>query len=292
MAASASLAGHVALITGARRGIGRAIAARLAAHGATVVLHASPASAAALAENVETLRATGARAFSLTADLGDAGARADLVERAAMLASGRVDILVNNAATIGAYAPPGRIDLAARQRLFAVNVDAPLDLIQQALPAMRAAGWGRVLNLSSETVASPPIPYPGPAKLIHAVTAYGASKAALERYTLGLATELDGSGVTVNALKPYRIARSESAAAVVAQLEASHPDWIEPVEMLAEAVYQLILRGLTGEVAVSRELLARLQAPLHALDGHTVIGNAHTTGRMPPVGSGEDTSPI
>lgn len=291
MAASPRLAGRVALITGARRGIGRATAARLAAHGATVVLHASPASAAALAENVEALRATGTRAFSLTADLGDAGARADLVERAAMLAGGRVDILVNNAATIGAYAPPGRIDLAARQRLFAVNVDAPLDLIQQALPAMRAAGWGRILNLSSETTVTPPLPYPGPAKFVHALTAYGASKAALERYTTGLAAELHGSGVTVNALKPYRIVRSESAAAVVAQLEATHPDWIEPVELMAEAAYQLIVRGLNGEIAVSRNLLARLQAPLHALDGQRVIGDAQVIGALPAQG-GEDTSPI
>lgn len=271
----ASLGGRIALITGARRGIGWAIARRLAAQGATVVLHASPSSAAALTAHVDALHRQGHRAAALTADLADAAARADLVARAAAAAGGPVSLLINNAATIGAYAPPGRIDLAARQQLFAVNVDAPLDLIQQALPAMRAAGWGRILNLSSETTSPPPIPYPGSAKQVHALTAYGASKAALERYTLGLAAELQGSGVTVNALKPYRIVRSESAAAVVAQMEATHPDWIEPVALMAEAAYQLLARGLTGEVTVSRALLARLQAPVHALDGVTVLGDAH-----------------
>jgi NAD(P)-dependent dehydrogenase (short-subunit alcohol dehydrogenase family) len=286
MAADATLDGHAALITGARRGIGYAIARRLAAHGATVLLHASPASAAALVENVAALRATGARAFSLTADLGDSAARADLLERATAVAGGPIDILLNNAATIGAYAPPGRIDLAARQQLFAVNVDAPLDLIQQALPAMRAAGWGRIVNLSSDTTVTPPLPYPGPAKFVHALTAYGASKAALERYSSGLAAELHGSGITVNALKPYRIVDSESAAAVVAQMAATHPDWIEPVALMAEAAYQLIVRGLNGEITVSRALLARLQAPVHALDGETRIGDAQVLATSPAARGG------
>lgn len=282
MAADATLDGHAALVTGARRGIGYATVRRLAAHGATVVLHASPASTAALAENVEALRAAGARAFALTADLGDPAARADLLARAAALVGGPIDLLVNNAATIGAYAPPGRIDLAARQRLFAVNVDAPMDLIQQALPAMRAAGWGRIVNLSSDTTETPPLPYPGPATFVHALTAYGASKAALERYSTGLAAELHGSGITVNALKPYRIVDSESAAAVVAQMAATHPDWIEPVALMAEAAYQLIVRGLNGEVTVSRDLLARLQAPLLDLDGETPMGDAGwVRGRYP-----------
>jgi len=144
------------------------------------------------------------------------------------------------------------------------------------LPGMRERGWGRVLNISSETARQPAIPYPGPAKLVHALVLYGASKAALDRYSLGLAAELHGSGIQVNALAPYRIARSESAEAVARQAALAHPDWVEPLEMMAEAAYLLITGPLTGLVVKSREVLQMGQAPLHALDGRSVIGDAMT----------------
>ena len=275
MAEPSDLQGRVALVTGASRGIGRAIARRLAAHGAAVAVTASARSREGLLETCDLIGQAGGRAVLLIADLADEQARAGLVAQAAAQL-GPVDILVNNAATITAYAPPGKIDLPARRGMFEVNFQAPVDLIQQALPGMRQRGWGRLLNISSETANQPPIPYPGPAKLVHALVLYGASKAALDRYTLGLAAELHGSGVLVNALAPYRIARSESAEAVARQAAAVHPDWVEPVEMMAEAAYLLIAGQLTGLVVKSRELLQRLQAPLHALDGRTVIGDATT----------------
>jgi NAD(P)-dependent dehydrogenase (short-subunit alcohol dehydrogenase family) len=108
------------------------------------------------------------------------------------------------------------------------------------------------------------------------LAAYGASKAALERYTLGLAAELHGSGVHANQLAPYKIALTEGAEAVARQMAATHPDWVEPLEMMAEAAWLLIAGRHTGLSVGSRELLQRLQAPLHALDGQTVIGDAAT----------------
>jgi NAD(P)-dependent dehydrogenase (short-subunit alcohol dehydrogenase family) len=275
MAAAPTLTGRVALVTGASRGIGRAIAQRLAAHGATLVVTASERSEADLHETCARIRAAGGRAEPLLADLADEAQRSDLVERA-RAQCGDIDILINNAAAITAYAPPSRIDLAARQAMFAINVDAPIDLIQQALPVMRKRAWGRIINISSDTVRQPPLPYPGPAKFVHALTAYGASKAALDRYTLGLAAELHNSGICVNALLPYRIARTEGAAAVAERMQATHPDWIEPVESMAEAAYQLITTGCTGTLAISRELLHRLQAPVLALDGESPLGDAAT----------------
>jgi NAD(P)-dependent dehydrogenase (short-subunit alcohol dehydrogenase family) len=200
-AASALPAGSVALVTGASRGIGRAIARRLAAQGAAVVVHASPRSQAGLDETVALVRAAGGRAAAVAADLADAAARATLLAAAAE-PFGAVTVLVNNAAANPAYAPPSRIDLAARHTGFEVNFHAPVDLCQQALPAMKAAGWGRIVNLSSEMAQQPPIPYPGPAKLVHGLVLYGAAKAALERYTVGLAAELHGTGITANALLP------------------------------------------------------------------------------------------
>ena len=227
------LSGHVALITGASRGIGRAISRRLAAHGAAVVVSASARSCAGLDETRELICQGGGQAASVEADLANAVTRERLVARAAEY-FGPIDILVNNAAAISAYAPPSTIDLPARQAMFEVNLQAPIDLIQQALPAMRSRGWGRILNISSETAQPPPILLAGPARLVHALVLYGASKAALDRYTLGLAAELHGTGITVNSLAPYRIAASESAAQVAALVAKTKPEWVEPLEMMAE----------------------------------------------------------
>lgn len=275
MPAAQTLAGRVALVTGASRGIGRAIARRLSAHGAAVVLTASSRSADALGAVCEELLAAGGRAATLVCDLAEPEARRTLVTQAEA-GLGPVDILVNNAATITAYAPPSKIDRVARQAMFEINLQAPIDLCQQALPGMQARGWGRIVNLSSDTTRQPPIPYPGPAKFVNALALYGASKAALDRYTTALAAELHGTGIHVNALLPYKIARSESAEDIARQTFAAHPDWIESVELMAEAAYLLIAGRYSGEIAVSRELLARAQQPLHALDGMTVIGDARS----------------
>ncbi|MEI9982083.1 MAG: SDR family NAD(P)-dependent oxidoreductase [Aliidongia sp.] len=271
----AALAGRIALVTGASRGIGCAIARRLAAEGAAVVLTATSRSTEGLRLAQAAIEQAGGRAAWVEADLADPAARADLIARAAAC-FGPIDILVNNAAAITAYAPPSKIDLAARQALFEINLQAPIDLIQQALPTMHAQGWGRILNITSEIVHQPPIPYPGPAKFIHALALYAASKAALDRFTTGLAAELHGTGIHANALAPYRIARSESAEAVAQQMAQTHPDWIESVEMMAEAAFLLIAGRFTGLVAKSRDVLQMTQQPLHALDGKTVLGDALT----------------
>ena len=160
--------------------------------------------------------------------------------------------------------------------MFEINLHAPVDLIQQALPAMRETGWGRVINLSSEMAQQSAPPYAGPAKMVHALVYYGVSKAALERYTLGLAAELDGSGITANTLSPYKIAVTEGAAEIAKQIALAHPDWLEPVEMMAEAAYQLISGPHNGVITHSRALVQKLQSPLHALDGRTVIGDGWT----------------
>lgn len=275
--AAQDLEGRVALVTGASRGIGRAIALRLSAHGAAVVLTSSAGSAEALAAVGEEVRSRGGVAASLSADLAGPEERAELVARAAE-ALGPVDILVNNAAAIPEFAPPSSISLAGRQRLFAINLDAPLDLAQQALPAMRSRGWGRILNISSDTVRQPPIPYPGPATMVHALALYGASKAALERVTEGLAAELHGSGVHINALAPSRIARTESAERIAVAMSKTRPEWVESVETMAEAAYQLIAGPCTGLSISSRALLQQWQVPLRALDGHTVLGDCMTLG--------------
>ena len=273
-----TLDGHVALVTGASRGIGRAIARRLAAEGAAVAVSAT--SVDGLRQTVALIEEAGGRAVAVDANLADPTARADLVARATA-ALGPVDIVINNAAAIPAYAPPSKIDLKARQAMFEINLQAPIDLAQQAIPAMRAQGWGRIVNITSETATQAPIPYVGPPKFIHALALYGASKAALDRYTTGLAAELHGTGIHANALAPYRIALSESAEGVARQMGATHPDWVESLEMMAEAAYLLVAGRFTGLVVKSRELLQLAQQPLHSLDGKTVLGDALTLVELP-----------
>ena len=272
---TSSLHNRVALVTGASRGIGRAIARRLAAHGVAVVVTSSARSEAGLRETAALIQQAGGRVAYVVMDLADDTQRVTLV-RDATKHFGPIGILINNAAAISAYAPPSKIDLSARRAMFEVNLHAPVDLIQQSLPAMRETSWGRIINLSSEMAQQPTPPYAGSAKMIHALAYYGVSKVALERYTLGLAAELDGSGITVNALSPYKIAVTEGAADIAKQIAATHPDWLEPVEMMAEAALQLLSASHNGLVTSSRALLQKLQCPLHALDGITVIGNGWT----------------
>ncbi len=270
-----ALSGKVALVTGASRGIGRAVARRLAAHGVKVVVTASERSARGLDEARSLIEQAGGQAHAVVADLSEPEQRDRLMMRASG-AFGPIDILVNNAAGIPRYAPPSTMPRADRRALFELNFHAPVDLIQQALPAMRDRRWGRVVNISSEMAQQPGIPYPGPAKMVHTLALYGAAKAALERYSEGLAAELHGSGVCVNTLAPTKIAMTESAAAVARQMAEQRPEWVEPTEMMAEAVAQLCRASLTGLRTGSRELLHLLQQPLLALDGSTVIGNALT----------------
>ncbi|GAA0509873.1 3-oxoacyl-ACP reductase [Paractinoplanes deccanensis] len=182
------------LITGARRGIGAAIAVGLARPGDTLLLH--HLNAAAETEGVARLcRDLGASASLLDADLSDPEAVRDLAARSAP-----VDVLINNAARASNAAFP---DLSHDewQQTFAVNVTAPMLLAQALSPAMAERGWGRIIN-----VVSPTVVMGGPSG-----PAYVSSKAALIGLTRSLARALGPAGITVNALSPGAI-RTEGEA--------------------------------------------------------------------------------
>ena len=186
-------AGKTALITGAGRGIGRAVALGFGDAGAHVVLLAR--TAAQLDETRALLRERGVpaqRVRVLPADLADEEQRGHAA--AAVLTAGRVDILVNNAATVEPLGPTIAIPARDLRLAFEVNVVAPAALAAAVLPGMLDARWGRVVNVSSAIAADPAGRIRG--------NAYATTKAALEAHTVNLAAELRGTGVTVNAYRP------------------------------------------------------------------------------------------
>ncbi|MGE0254441.1 MAG: SDR family NAD(P)-dependent oxidoreductase [Alphaproteobacteria bacterium] len=189
MTAPASLAGKVALVTGASRGIGRATAAELARRGAAVALAATGEDGCE--DTAAAIRREGGTVASIHgADLSDPRAASAL--GAAVLAShGRLDILVNNAgaAALGSLDVVAPAELA---RVLAVNVTAPWALMRAVLPSMQARNAGIVVNLCSARAHQPGRGY----------GAYCASKAALLRLTQCLHAELAGSGVQVFAFSP------------------------------------------------------------------------------------------
>jgi NAD(P)-dependent dehydrogenase (short-subunit alcohol dehydrogenase family) len=186
-----TLTGKRALVTGAGRGIGQAIARRLAEAGVRTAVVAR--SETQLAETVGLIHDRGGEALAATADLADPTAVPALLERVTA-ELGPIDLLINNAATIAPLSPSTSVDPDAWAEAFALNVIAPATLTFAVLPGMLAASWGRIVNVSSSVVASP-------GGLIGG-NAYVSTKAALEGHSLNLAAELAGTGVTVNVYRP------------------------------------------------------------------------------------------
>jgi NAD(P)-dependent dehydrogenase (short-subunit alcohol dehydrogenase family) len=185
------LTDKIALVTGASRGIGRAIALALAGAGAAVFLAADGTreELAAVAAECRTQSASARAEFGVF-DLGDAAHVQRMVD-AALACFGRVDVLVNNAG-MRIRRPFGEFSVADFDRLVAVNLRAPFLASQAVVPSMRASGGGRIITIASQLgiVASP------------SSALYGLAKAALIYLTKAMALELARDNILVNAVSP------------------------------------------------------------------------------------------
>jgi NAD(P)-dependent dehydrogenase (short-subunit alcohol dehydrogenase family) len=273
------LSGKTALVTGSSRGIGRAIAQRLAAEGATVVVTArsytpSPSvragAAAALpgtiGETVEMIEAAGGTAYGVAADLEDAGQRGRLVDEV-LDRTGRLDILVNNAGYAD-YSVIEQMGMDTFDRTVEHYLRTPFVLSQSAIPYMRQQGAGWIVNIGSVTGLAPVRPFREYNKTSGDVI-YASIKAALHRFTQGLAAETLDDDIAVNCVGPSTAVRTPGASQLI-------PDTFptEPVEYLAETVLamcHLPAAERTGLVAFSLHYPWSQGLPVHTLDGSEVL---------------------
>jgi NAD(P)-dependent dehydrogenase (short-subunit alcohol dehydrogenase family) len=183
------LTGKVAVVTGASKGIGEAIARALGEFGATVVV--SSRRLEAVEAVAEQLRAAGITASAVAAHMGDmAQARALMDEVIAR--HGGVDIIVNNAATNPVFGPMMNADESVFQKIMAVNVQGPLELCKRAVPVLRSRGGGSIVNIASVGGLNPE----------RMLGLYSVSKSALISLTKVMAKEWGGMGIRANAICP------------------------------------------------------------------------------------------
>ena len=255
------LDGRVAIVTGASRGIGQAIAELFAAEGAKVVCAARTlkegghAFAGSVESTVAGIRGAGGEATGVAADVSSESDCRALVD-AARAAYGPIDILVNNAA-LNYYLPTAEYPTNRWMRAFAVNVHGPFMLAKAVLEDMIPRRRGAIVNISSGAAIGPGRgPYAD--QTIRGGVMYGASKAALERFTQGLAQELSRhEGIAVSAVSPSRVVPTPGT---IYHRLVSGPDDPkgEPPSMMARAVLLLASEPaakVNGRVTYSQQIL-------------------------------------
>ncbi len=257
-----SLDGKVALVTGASRGIGAEIARLFAAEGAAVAVVARTTEpgqsqfAGTINQTVDDIIAAGGKAVAVAANLGRGDDRRRLVQYT-VTELGPVDVLVNNAA-VTYFEPVIDFEEKHFRLMFEVQVRAPFELSQLVLPSMIERGAGSILNISSKAGVHPAAP--PHARPNSGGTVYGMVKAALERFTTGLAAEVDAHGITVNALSPTGIVPTPGVVHHKLITESRQQD-VEPESVMAAAALALVSgvpQRLTSRVAYSQQLLHEL----------------------------------
>jgi len=252
----------VVLVTGASRGIGAEIARVLAAEGGRVVCVARTLRegdhrlAGSLETTVEAIGRAGGEARAVAANIADPADCERLVE-AARKAYGPIDVLVNNAA-LTYFLPIREYPVNKWLASWAVNVHAPFVLSQLVLADMIPRRQGAIVNISSGAAIGPGRgPYADPAGGARNSTCYGAEKAALERFTQGLAAEVYQHGVSVTCVSPSQIVPTPGTIFHKLIKDVDDPRGERP-ELMARAVLLLATEPLdrvTGRVTYSQQIL-------------------------------------
>ena len=256
MSNNSLLAGKVAVVTGASRGIGEAIAIRYAMEGARVIVSARTLDdgdhvlEGSINSVVKRIQDMGGEAHALRCDLAIEAHRENLI-RETEAVFGPVDILVNNAA-VTYFVPVEQFKKKHYDLMLEVQVYAPFHLVQLCLPGMieRKSGW--ILNISSHAAIHPAKDTAG-----RGGTVYGMCKAALERFTTGLAAEVYEHGIGVNVISPGLVA---TPGVVYHNLitDNTPKEMITPVEHMAEACLRLVYgdaNDITGKITYAVDVL-------------------------------------
>jgi len=263
---------RVAIVTGSSRGIGKAIAERLAAAGATVVLAARSVTKAddlpgTTAETQKLIESRGGKAVSIQCDIEDRASRQNLINET-IKKFGRIDILVNNA---------GR---AILDRIEEMKFDdslsqtmqyylAPVDFMTLVLPQMMKQKEGWIVNVGSSTVHFPKFEE---VDLQRGGALYGGLKAALHRTTVGFAVEARPLGISVNIVAPVGAIFTPSVS--ILPMADMIKQFAEPIEHIAEATLALVSadpKKVSGEIAYSFEYLDKIGRSTMSLDGTAVF---------------------
>lgn len=257
----ARLEGKVVVVTGASRGIGEEIARLFAAEGGRIVCAArtlqegSHPLAGSLESTVAAIRRAGGEASAVTADISEP-AQCEALIRTARATYGPVDVLVNNAA-LTYFLPIAEYPTNRWIRSWAVNVHAPFILSRLVLEDMIPRRRGSIVNISSGAAVGPGRGPYRDAAAVRGGTCYGAEKAALERFTQGLAEEVYAHGVSVTAVSPSQVVPTPGT--VHHKLVRSMDDPRgEPPILMAKAALLLAtepLDAVTGRVTYSQQIL-------------------------------------
>ncbi len=280
------LKGRTALITGASQGLGAEIAAHFAAEGASLMLCARDAAAVhAVADKLSARH--GAKVLAMGCDVGEPKA-VDALVAATLAQLGRLDVLVNNA---GIYGPMGAIeevDWADWVSAININLMGTVYPCRAVIPAMKAQGRGKVINLSGGGATTP---LPG-------ISAYAASKAASVRFTETLALELKPFGIDVNAVAPGALATrmmdqlleaspQAAGAAFMARMQKLKDSGGTPLSVGAKCCIWLASEASNG---ITGKLVAAQWDPYEAFPDHAVEleGDIYTLRRIVPKDRGQD----
>ena len=245
-----SLAGKVAIVTGASRGIGKGLALGYAEAGAKVVCAARTVDQnpeglpGNIHQTVEAIRAAGGEALAVRCDIGDEDDIESLV-KATLAEYGRIDVLMNNAmtSTRGLFeeTSPEMWDTSMR-----VNVRSLYSTVKAVLPAMKEQGAGSIINMSSGAAAHTTEGMP-PGYLIYSV-----AKAAMERFSTALALELAELGIAVNALRPGAV-KTETSVHELGE-DFDWTGWLTPASVVPSVIFLSAQdgAGFTGRVVDAR----------------------------------------